>query len=372
MTNAPQMSRAHIHLDRSLSLASQPDKGHNRWHPDISPALRVPPGSFVELETLDALDGQIQPGTTAGDLAVDLNRVHPLTGPVYVEGSEPGDLLAVHIEKIETASSAFTAILPGFGYLRDLFPTPFLMQWDLAGGYATSKDLPGVCIPGAPFMGVMGVAPSQELMQRIVTREAGLASRGGFVLPPEPAAAVPAETAIAASAFRTIAPHENGGNFDIKQLVAGSTLYLPVYVPGALFSVGDTHFAQGDGETCGTAIETSSTFVARLELLKGEAQRRNQIDPSFAYTAQASSKRRFYATTGICVRKDGRNESEDLNVACRNALLNMIDYIGDSRGYSREQAYALTSVAVNLRVSQVVDVPNLVISAFLPLDIFES
>jgi len=372
MTNAPQMSRAQIRIDRNLPLASQPDKGHNRWHPDIPPALRIAPGSFVELETLDAVDGQIKPGTTASDLAVDLNRAHPLTGPGHVDGSEPGDLLAVHIERIVTATSAFTAILPGFGYLRDLFLTPFLVHWDLTGGYATSKDLPGVRIPGAPFMGVMGVAPSHQLMQRIVTREAELASRGGFVLPPDPAAAVPAEAAIATRALRTIAPHENGGNFDIKQLVAGSTLYLPVYVPGALFSVGDTHFAQGDGETCGTAIETSSTFVAKLELLKGEATRRNQIDPSFAYTAQASPERRFYVTTGICVRKDGHNESEDLNVACRNALLNMINYVADWRGYSREQAYALTSVAVNLRVSQVVDVPNLVVSAFLPLDIFES
>ncbi|MBZ5601291.1 MAG: acetamidase/formamidase family protein [Acidobacteriia bacterium] len=372
MTNAPHPSRAKIRIDRHLPLASQPDKGHNRWHPDIPPAVRIPAGSFVELETLDAVDGQIKPGTTASDLSVDLNRAHPLTGPVYVDGAEPGDLLAVHIEKIVTAGSAFTAILPGFGYLRDLFLTPFLVHWDLAGGYATSKDLPGVRIAGAPFMGVMGVAPSHELMQRIVNREAELASRGGFVLPPDPAAAVPADAAIAKQALRTIAPHENGGNFDIKQLVAGSTLYLPVYVRGALFSVGDTHFAQGDGETCGTAIETSSTFVAKLELLKGEAKRRNQIDPSFAHTAQASPERRFYATTGFCARKDGRNESEDLNVACRNALLNMIDYIADSRGYSRQQAYALSSVAVNLRVSQVVDVPNLVVSAFLPLDIFES
>jgi len=370
--NAPQVSRAHIHLDRHLPLASQPGKGHNRWHPDIPAALRVAPGSFVELETIDAVDGQIKPGVAAETLAVDLNRAHPLTGPVYVEGAEPGDLLAVHIEKIETAGTAFTAILPGFGYLRDLFLKPFLVHWTLDRGYATSKDLPGVRIPGAPFMGVMGVAPSHDLMQSIVAREAELAARGGFVLLPDPAAAVPAEPAIATSALRTIAPHENGGNFDIKQLVAGSTLYLPVYVPGALFSVGDTHFAQGDGETCGTAIETSSTFIAKLELLKGEARRRNQVDPSFTYTAEASPKRRFYATTGICVHKGGRNESEDLNVACRNALLNMIDHIADWRGFSREQAYALTSVAVNLRVSQVVDVPNFVVSAFLPLDIFDN
>src|SRR6202043_2791154 len=122
-------------------------------------------------------------------------------------------------------------------------------------------------------------------------------NRGGMVLPPEPSAAVPAGEPIASSALRTIAPHENGGNLDIKQLIAGSTLYLPVYVPGALFSVGDTHFAQGDGESCGTAIETSSTLVARFALLKGEARRRRQIDPSFTgdVPSQPSAKRRFYA-----------------------------------------------------------------------------
>jgi formamidase len=373
MTNASQVIRAHIHIDRDVPLASQPHKGHNRWHPDIPPAVHISPGSFVELETLDAVDGQIRPGTKADDLAVDLNRAHPLTGPVYVEGAEPGDLLAVKIQQIVTADRGFTAILPGFGFLRDLFLKPFLVHWELANGYALSEDLPGVRIPGAPFMGVMGVAPSHELMERITAREAELMNRGGMVLPPEPSAAVPAGELIASSAPRTIAPHENGGNLDIKQLIAGSTLYLPVYVPGALFSVGDTHFAQGDGESCGTAIETSSTFVAQLELLKGEARRRHQIGPAFSYSApQTAANRRFYATTGISVRKDGRNESEDLNVAARNALLNMIDYIVDAHGYTREQAYCLTSVAVNLRVSQVVDVPNLVVSAFLPLDIFRN
>ena len=148
--------------------------------------------------------------------------------------------------------------MPGVGYLRDLFHQPFVASRDIANGYAESEQLPGVRVPGAPFMGVMGVAPSQDLLSRIVAREAELAARGGFALPPDKTGAVPSTEPIASTAFRTIAPHENGGNFDIKQLVAGSTLYLPVWVPGALFSTGDTHFAQGDGETCITAIETSS------------------------------------------------------------------------------------------------------------------
>jgi formamidase len=366
------MNRPHIHLDRNIPLAAQAGKGHNRWHPDIEPAVRVAAGSSVEMETLDAVDGQVRPGCNAEDLAVDLNRAHPLTGPVYVEGAQPGDLLAVKIEQITTADHGFTFILPGFGYLRDLFLKPFIVHWELSQGFAHSEQLPGVRIPGAPFMGVMGVAPSHDLMDRIVAREAELISRGGIALPPDAASAVPAQEPIASTALRTIPPRENGGNFDIRQLVAGSTLYLPVYVPGALFSAGDTHFAQGDGETCGTAVETSSTFVAKFDILKGEARRRNQVEPSFECTRPASDKpRRYYGTTGCSIRKDGRNESEDLNVSARNALLNMIDYITDAYSFNREQAYALTSVAVNLRISQVVDVPNPVVSAFLPLDIFD-
>jgi formamidase len=366
------MAKAHIHIDRGRPLADEPDKGHNRWHPDIKPALRIPPGTQVELQTRDAMDGQVRPELKPTELLTTNPRlVHPLTGPVFVEGAEPGDLLAIKIDEIVTADRGFTVILPGFGYLRDVFTEPFIVHWEMANGVAFSKDLPGVRIPGAPFMGIMGVAPSHELLARITVREAELAARGGNVLPPDVADAVPAQAAIAKTALRTIPPREIGGNMDVKQLVAGSTLYLPVYVPGALFSAGDAHFAQGDGETCGTAIETQATLVARFDLLKGERRRRHQIDPSFNYEVPPlATRRRFHATTGICVSKHGRNESEDLNVAARNALLNMIDYIMDAHGLTREQAYCLTSVAVDLKISQVVDVPNFLVSASLPLDIF--
>jgi formamidase len=367
------MAQAHIHIDRSLPLAAEPDKGHNRWHPDIPPVVRISPGTQVEIQTRDAMDGQVRPGLKAADLLTANPRlVHPLTGPVYVEGAEPGDLLAVHIDDIVTANRGFTVIIPGFGYLRDVFHDPFVVHWEMANGVARAENIPGVRIPGAPFMGILGVAPSHELLAQITAREAELLARGGAVSPPDPADAVPAHEPIASQAIRTVPPRETGGNVDIKQLVAGSTLYLPVYVPGALFSTGDAHFAQGDGESCGTAIETEATLVARFELLKGEARRRNQIDPSFSYQVPPSAAaRRFYATTGISVRKDGRNESEDLNIAARNALLNMIDYIQDAHGYTREQAYCLASVAVDLKISQVVDVPNFIVSAVLPLDIFE-
>jgi len=377
---APCPCHAYIHLDPEKILAEQKAGiGHNRWHPDITPALRVASGSTVEMHTIDGLDRQIQRGTTAADLAsIDMGRIHPLTGPVYVEGAEPGDLLAIKIEAVDTADRGFTMVMPGFGFLREQFTTPYLVHWEMSGGFAYSRDLPGVRIPGAPFMGVMGVAPSHDLLQRINMREADLLGRGGAVLLPEPASAVPGDPAIASTALRTIAPHETGGNIDIKQLTVGATLYLPVYQPGALFSVGDAHFAQGDGESCGTAIETSANFVATFEVLKGEARRRGQRDPSFEHpgyftTPEMAAPRRFYATTGTSISRDGsRNESENLTMAAQNALYNMIDYLVDTRGLTRVQAYCLTSVAVDLKVSQVVDVPNLIVSAVLPLDIFTS
>lgn len=379
------MAHHHIHVDPGRPLGQQADKGHNRWHPDIEPKIRIASGSTVEMGTIDGCDGQITPRTTAADLAtLQMGRVHPLTGPVHVAGAEPGDLLAVKIEAIVTADRGFTAIMPGFGFLRELFTTPFLVHWEMAGGVAISPQLPGVRIPGAPFMGVMGVAPSHELLRRIVAREAELLGRGGMVMPPDADGALPATAAIAGHALRTISPHETGGNFDIKSLTAGATLYLPVQVPGALFSVGDAHFAQGDGESCGTAVETSARFVARFELLKGEARRRHQRDPSYALPGHAHHgaagvhgahgappSKGFYATTGQSVTRDGRAESEDLTLAARNALINMIDYIADRWSFTREQAYCLASVAVDLRVSQVVDVPNMTVSAVLPLDIFE-
>jgi formamidase len=367
------MANAHIHIDRGLPLAAEPGKGHNRWHPDIKPALRVSAGTQVEIQTRDAMDGQVVPGLKPAELLTTNPRlVHPLTGPVYVEGAEPGDLLAIDIDSIATADRGFTVILPGFGYLRDVFTEPFVVHWEMANGIARSENIPGVRIPGAPFMGIMGVAPSHDLLARIKAREAELLARGGNVAPPDHTDAIPVQEPVASEAIRTIPPRETGGNMDIKHLVAGSKLYLPVYVPGALFSTGDAHFAQGDGETCGTAIETTATLVARFSLLKGESRRRNQVDPSFSYELPpAPAPRRFHATTGISVHKNGRNESEDLNVAARNALLNMIDYIVEAHGYTREQAYCLTSVAVDLKVSQVVDVPNFIVSAVLPLDIFE-
>jgi formamidase len=371
------MADHHISVDQALPLAKQPQCGHNRWHPDIRPILKIASGDRVMLETLDSFDGQISSKTSIDDLrSASLYRVHPLTGPVYVEGASTGDLLKIQIENVITPPTGFTVIMPGFGFLRDLFPEPYIVHWEMADGFAVSPQMPGVRIPGAPFMGIMGLCPSHDLMERIKAREKELYDRGGAVMLPDVTDAIPSDPCVASEALRTITPHETGGNIDIKQIVAGTTLYLPVSAEGGLFSVGDAHFAQGDGESCGTAIETSATFVAHFELLKGEAARRKQNNPSFSrddyfVRPETAVPRRFYATTGLSVRRNGRNESEDITVAARNALLNMLDYISDAYSMTREQAYCLASVAVDLKISQVVDVPNMIVSAFLPLDIFD-
>lgn len=361
-----------ITLHHGRPLAEQADKGHNRWHPDIPPVLEVEPGEAVEMDTLDAADTMIRPDSTLAEVEGLSPNAHPLTGPVYIKGAEPGDLLAVHIVEILPQPFGWTRNRPGFGFLRDLFTESHLTRWSIREGFATSEDLQGVRIPGAPFMGVMGLAPSHELHRQILARETELAQRGGMVLPPKPEGAVP--ESLGADGLRTIPPRENGGNVDIRHLVAGTTVYMPVFQEGALFSTGDAHFAQGDGEVCGTAVEMGATFRGRFEIVKGAAGGRR--DMSFEWLGAGppphlSLPARYYATTGLSIHKDGRNESEDLNLAARNALLNMIDYLRTTYGYSDKQAYHLCSVAVNLKISQVVDLPNVLVSAILPLDIFE-
>ena len=363
-----------IRLDYAKRCADDAGKTHNRWHHAIPPAIEAQPGEEVELDTRDAFDGQITPSTVARDLSgADLGVVHPLTGPVFVRGAQPGDLLDVDIVRFKPASFGYTVQVPGFGFLRDAFPDPYIVKWNIANGYAESPDLPGVRIPDCSFLGTIGVAPSAELRREVLRREEELLKRGGFVLPPDPRGAVPAHEPFASEGLRTIPPRENGGNLDIKQLSAGAHLFLPVFVDGALFSVGGAHFAQGDGEACGTAIEMRSCVLVKFSLLKGEAQRRNIKFPRFErndYFAppELAAPKRFIAAIGLCIR-DGVNESENATLAARNALFHMIDMLME-RGRTRQQAYAICSVAADLRLSETVDVPNFVVSALLPLDIF--
>lgn len=374
------MPREHvIEIDPSKPLAEDPKTGHNRWHEAIAPVVEVDPGDTVIYETRDAVDGQLNPHSTVTDVGnLDLNPVHPLTGPVFVKGAEPGDLLEARLVTIEADpwdQWGYTVEIPGFGFLRDDFPDPYIVHWRLQGNeYAESEQLPGVRIRCNPFPGTFGLAPSAELRQRAQDREAALAERGGFALPPEPAGAVPADEVIAREGLRTVPPRETAGNIDIKQTTPGVTYLLPVYVDGGLVSTGDVHYAQGDCEACGTAIEIRCRLQVRFGLRKGEAKRRGIQDlqlfrDDYFAPPELAVPRRFFATTGISVRKDGQNESEDATVAARNALFNMIQHL-ETRGFDRQQAYALCSVAVDLRISQTVDVPNILVTALLPLDIF--
>ncbi len=368
-----------ISIDPFKPLGEEPQTGHNRWHEAIEPVVEVDPGDTVVYETRDAFDGQLSSESTAEDVGnLDLGVVHPLTGPVFVKGAQPGDLLEVRLVAKEAdpwERWGYTVEVPGFGFLRDEFSDPFIVHWRLHGNeYAESEQLPGVRIRCNPHPGVLGVAPSAELRQRAAGREAAVAERGGFALPPDPNGAVPSEEAIAREALRTIPPRENAGNIDIKQISPGTTVLLPVYTEGGLVSTGDVHYAQGDSEACGTAIEMRSRVHLSFGIRKGEAERRGIQDLQFFRDdyfsrPELAVPRRFFATTGIGVHRDGTNESEDLSLSAKNALLNMIDHL-ETRGFSRQQAYALCSVAVDLRISQTVDVPNLLVSALLPLDIF--
>jgi formamidase len=374
------MPRTHrLAIDPSKALAAEARTGHNRWHEAVPPALEVAPGDTVILETRDAFDGQLTPASTAADVArLNLNVVHPVTGPVFVQGAEPGDLLEVKLLAIDPDpfdAWGYTVQVPGFGFLRDLFPEPYIAHWHFTGNaYAESPQLPGVRLRAAPFPGIMGLAPSAELRARATQREADLAARGGFVLGPDPTDAVPATPAIATTGLRTIPPRETAGNIDIKQLTPGVSVLLPVYVAGGLFSTGDVHFAQGDCEACGTAVVMRSAVHVQFRVRKGEARRLGIQDLQFYRddyfgAPELATPRRFFATTGLSVTRDGVNESENLTLAARNALLNMIDHLA-TRGLTRQQAYALCSVAVDLRIAQTVDVPNFIVTALLPLDIF--
>ena len=366
-----------IEMDYGKRLAEEPGKGHNRWHPDIPPVVEADPGEEVVMQTRNAFDGEVTPSSKNEDLrSPNLGVVHPLTGPVYVKGAEPGDLLECNILNVEPAKWGFTTIIPGFGFLRDLYTEPYVVHWNIDGDYAESEQLPGVRVPGASFMGVIGVAPSRQLLRETIDREAELLSRGGAVLGPDQAGAVPSTEPIASEALRTVPPRENGGNMDIKQLSSGTRLMLPVFTEGALFSAGDAHFAQGDSECCGTAVEMDATLHVSFQVRKGEAASRNIRFPIFERDTyfirpETAVPQRFLATTGMCVDSDGKNQSEDATLAARNALTSMIQMLME-RGWSREQAYCICSVAVDLKLSEMVDVPNFVVSAFLPLDIFQS
>src|ERR1700720_1556931 len=272
-----------IRVDRGKRLGEEPSCGHNRFHPDIAPIVEIGAGEEVALETRDALDGQLKPGTTVADFpSLDVGAVHPLTGPVFVKGATRGDTLEIEFTDIIAQPVAFSAIMPGLGFLRDVMTEPFLVHWQIRDGWATSAEIPGVRIPGAPFMGVSGVAPSPEKLVEWTVREQRVIDQGGLAFPPDLQGAVP-QGPCGLAGLRTLPPRENGGNFDVKQLTKGSKLFLPVFVEGALFSTGDAHFAQGDGEVCVTAVEMGATVAVRFKIHKGLANKRTFAGPVFSH-----------------------------------------------------------------------------------------
>jgi formamidase len=365
----------------------------NRYHPAIQPVVRARPGDYVVFETRDALDSDLTLESVADDVtAVDLNLVHPMTGPVHIEGAVAGDALAVTLVDIEPDQYGYTVIVPGFGFLRDLYTEPYLVNWKLDRQAATSDQMPGVRIPIAAFMGSVGVLPGDTEVKTWLERERQLVEAGGVALPPQPIGALPAAVcgpngSHKDQCLRTIPPRENGGNMDVQQMQIGTTLLLPCFIDGCGLFVGDVHYAQGDGEVSGTAIEMGAVVTVRTEVLKGQGSEIGAPHFRGGEQLKAIAPERFYATVGFPLKARGEmpafltyldgqkigaleNLSEDLTLAARAALIDMIDYLQREHGLTREQAYILCSVAVDLVVGQVVDVPNYTVSAILDLEVF--
>ncbi|HEY1515604.1 MAG TPA: acetamidase/formamidase family protein [Solirubrobacteraceae bacterium] len=363
----------HISVAREKSIVQHPENSHNRIWPDLEPIATVDPGEEIELELRDGMDGQLSPSSDASALrTIDLDANHPLTGPIEVRGARPGDLLVVTPHRIEPDRFGTTAVIPGFGVLGDLFIEPYLVRWRIEDGVARSDELPGIAIRGRPFLGCVALAPSSELFADVSRREEALAGRGGPVLPPEARSAVPAQEPYASHALRTIPPRENGGNLDVTQVREGSRLLLPVHMPGALLSVGDAHFAQGEGEVCGTAIEIAASVTLEVSVRPAETLRWRPRFPAIEYAQPAvHGERACFETMGIPLTDDGENGSMDATLAARRALLELIGWLEAERGLSREQGYVLASVAADLRVAEAVNVPNVLVTCRLPLDVFD-
>jgi acetamidase/formamidase len=299
---------------------------HYEWNNALAPRLEIEPGDVVVFDTRDAADGHYRQTSTHADVtARGPFRGHPLTGPVRVKGARPGDALVVEIQDVRPrAPFGWTAIRPGRGLLPEAdFDKPFLQIWDVSD--ARFARMPhNIAVPLEPFPGVMGTAL------------------------PEP------------GGHSTMPPRKNGGNMDIKQLTAGTTLFLPVWVDGALFSVGDGHGAQGDGEVCVTAVEMQAQVTARFDLLPGRGLAEPQLRTS-GPLGTATNRGSYYATTA---------HGPDLFASAQQAIRYMIAHLVEERGLSREEAYILSSVAVDLKISEIVDAPNWIVSAFLPESVF--
>ena len=292
------------------------ENSHNRWSATIPPQLTVPSGAVVEVFTKEASDGQITESTTAEDLlTVNFDLIHALTGPIYVEGASPGDILAVTLHEIEVQGWGWAGIFPGFGFLADEITGPWIRGFPMEPGATEVAFNDDITIPLAPFAGVMGVAPDTDSM------------------------------------LVTIPPRANGGNMDNRHMIAGTTVYFPVQVEGALFSIGDAHAAQGDGEVSGSAIEAPTRIVFEVEVMENT---RGMVEPQYESDD-------YYAVTGFATTIDE---------AARKATRYMIDYLVAEHGLTREEAYVLCSIAGDMKISETVDVPHMLVSMHMPKGIF--
>ncbi|MFB6235147.1 MAG: acetamidase/formamidase family protein [Halopenitus sp.] len=299
---------------------------HRVWDNSLDPVLEVEDGDVVRFECRDAVDRQIDVESGVEEFAdVSFDPVHPLTGPVAVEGAEPGDVLEVELLDFQHKGWGYTGYLPGemdLGLLPEEFPEAGVHIWDLEGD--VGKFVNGIEVQLDPFPGVIGVAPGED------------------------------------GEHDTLPPLSTGGNMDVKQMTAGSTVYLPVETEGALFSTADCHAAQGDGEVCVTGIEAPMFVTARFTLRKDMDIEQPQMETSGPFTA-AGHDEPMYATTGI---------SDDLMDATKKATSHMIDHLHENRDLTRGEAYILCSAAMDLKISEVVDAPNWTVTAFIPDSIF--
>jgi acetamidase/formamidase len=295
---------------------------HFGWNRDFPPAIVAKPGETIHFECLDSSGGQLGKDATLETLnALDFGRINPVTGPVYVEGAKPGDALKVTLRKFIPSGTGWTANIPGFGLLADQFKEPALHVWSYdANSMAPALYGPGGKVPLKPFAGTIGLAPAEPGLHSVVP------------------------------------PRQVGGNLDIRDLTAGVTLYLPVEVEGALFSIGDTHAAQGDGEVCGTAIESQMEVEATLELVKDARLKSPRFTTTEPVTRHLDTMG-YEVTTGV---------GPDLMTGAREAVMRMIDLLCAEHGYSATDAYLLCSVCGDLRISEIVDMPNWVVSFYFP------
>lgn len=386
-------------LDSARTFEEQEKVGHNRWHPEIPPVATVKPGDSFRVHCREWFDGAIHNDDSAEDiLHAPLNTVHKLSGPFAVEGAQPGDLLIVDILDVGPIPQedsgplagqgwGYTGIFAksnGGGFLTDQFPDAYKAIWDFTGQVATSRHVPGVAFEGLIHPGLMGTAPSAELLATWNRREQALIDTDPqrvppLALPPEPADAVlgslPASEhdRVAAEAARTAPPRENGGNQDIKNLSKGTRIFYPVFVDGANLSLGDLHFSQGDGEItfCG-AIEMGGFIDLHVDLIKGGMETYavsenaifmpGRVDPRFS---------EWLAFSGTSVTLEGEQRYLDSHLSYQRACLHAIDYL-TTFGYSPEQAYLLLGAApIEGRLSGVVDIPNACATVYLPTAMFD-